>query len=486
MIIQAPDGTQTLFSGASPAMINNHTRPAPPGEPGASPTPVPVPQILGWDGSAKVMWERQPDGQTWHAFGLEEMIPSMDGWRIWNVSDMNDEGIIVGRAEFKDPQNPQAQAEEHGYMLVPIELRDINDPSNPGDDERITPWDTTQNIANKNIAWIDAHISDQNPAPRMPQLEFQMAGLREGFTVEAKLEVKYSRGNGKRTGRNQPEDTVKIPNDGSFKQLTDDTWQIWSEYQEIDFFGGDATLTYRVKSGSTEILPASTIDFRIGGRNPEDDKCKAYIQAQPDAGPGGSLWFAYAIARHESKGKNTSAGTDLYNQFYELPVHVKDVGRPTWNDDGSGLPGGYGVFQITGGPTDATANIPRKEIWNWQENVAAFFAIMNNPIKKELADRFNATQRGTNSQAYDQCPAPNQSIRYGSRDFPSDEAIWITSYNGWAQIAGENIYDRYVFTPGNPCPSNSTAIKQSGFRWFWNPPTKASGKKYLQLVEEEI
>ena len=383
MVIRTANGSETLMAGSLyPVAINNHVRPAPSAPAGASPTPIPTasptpppaPQILGWDGSVTVVWERQPDGQTWEGFGLEEMIPNLDGWQIWDIRDMNDEGVIVGTGNFKDPSNPQAQAEAHGFMLLPIELRDVNDPSNPGDDESITPWDTTQNIANKNIAWIDAHISDQNPAPRMPQLEFRIPGLRQGATIEAKLEVKYSRGNGNRTGRNQPEDTVKIPSDGSFKQVTGDTWQIWSEYQNEDFFGGNATLTYRVKSGSTVVLPEAKIDFRIGGKNPDDARCKSYIEMLPEGGPGGSLWFAYAIAKSESMDYNGQGSR--YNQFLELPTHVQDVGRPLWSPDDETTPGGYGMFQVTGDASDSTANIPRKQIWNWQENVAGGLAIL--------------------------------------------------------------------------------------------------------------
>jgi hypothetical protein len=51
------------------------------------------------------------------------MIPNMDGWEtIWSVSDMNDNGVIVGSGSFKDPRNPNAQAEGHGFMLVPMDV----------------------------------------------------------------------------------------------------------------------------------------------------------------------------------------------------------------------------------------------------------------------------------------------------------------------------------------------------------------------------
>ena len=134
MVIRTPDSVAHLIDGIYPVAINDHTRPAANATPapGASPTPtatpIPAPQILGWDGNATVVWERQADGQTWQGFGLEEMIPSMDGWEIWDITDMNDDGVIVGTGNFKDPNNAQAQGESHGFMLVPMEiLEDTND-----------------------------------------------------------------------------------------------------------------------------------------------------------------------------------------------------------------------------------------------------------------------------------------------------------------------------------------------------------------------
>ena len=46
------------------------------------------------------------------------------------------------------------------------------------DDERtISPWDGSTQITNANIAFIDAHTSDANLTPQMPQLELQIKGL---------------------------------------------------------------------------------------------------------------------------------------------------------------------------------------------------------------------------------------------------------------------------------------------------------------------
>jgi alpha-tubulin suppressor-like RCC1 family protein len=128
MIIRASDGNELAFPDSVPVAINDHTHPAPFPTPPASPTatpqptPIPAPQVLSWTGNALALWELQSDGKTWHPFGLDEMIPSMDGWDDLNPSDMNDNGLIVGTARRTDPSNPTARAELHGFMLVPAEI----------------------------------------------------------------------------------------------------------------------------------------------------------------------------------------------------------------------------------------------------------------------------------------------------------------------------------------------------------------------------
>ncbi|MEY2506446.1 MAG: hypothetical protein QOH01_775 [Verrucomicrobiota bacterium] len=122
MVVSSSPDSQTTISGASPLAINDHTRPAP--SSAASPVlpPVPAPQILAWLGNAVVLWEREEGAGTWHPFGLEEMIPSMDGWEYLEPYDMNDAGAIVGRAWYTDPSSPGAPGEQHGFLLVPVEL----------------------------------------------------------------------------------------------------------------------------------------------------------------------------------------------------------------------------------------------------------------------------------------------------------------------------------------------------------------------------
>lgn len=126
--VPPPSVPDTIFQGVSPIAINSHVRPVSSPlpqttpAPTVSPTPIPVPQILAWANNALVVWERQEDGKTWHPFGLEEMIPNMEGWEFLRPEDMNDSGAIVGQGWYTDPSNPHAQRENRAFLLVPVEL----------------------------------------------------------------------------------------------------------------------------------------------------------------------------------------------------------------------------------------------------------------------------------------------------------------------------------------------------------------------------
>lgn len=390
-----------------------------------------------------------------------------------------------------DPDERKSGVDGSYYLLpIEIELRDIKGHANTGDDVTIANWNTAQNIAENNIAWIEAHTSAADDAPRMPQLEFQISNLPQSSTIEAKLEVKYDRGNGTRTARNQAEDTVKIPSDGSFKQVSGDTWQIWSEYQNKDFFGGNATLTYRLKSGSTEILPETKIDFRIGGKNPDDAQCQAYIESLPDAGPNGSLWFAYAIAKSESKDYNGQGSR--YNQFLELPTHTQDVGRPLWGNDGGTTPGGYGMFQVTGNASDSTADIPRKQIWNWQENIAGGLAILAS--KRTTAVAWINQQKNANNANGTALPDHAVGIVTFSEGTTRTmtHAITVKLYNG-ASRAPTGFVDSGS-TPGfrlDPRGSGHYCFwRKSSNEWalnrFNDPPDPIQPFNYVARVCEEV
>ncbi len=64
--------------------------------------------------------------------------------------------------------------------------------------------------------------------------------------------------------------------------LSGSVWRIWEAYENAPFFGGDATLTYKLMKGGNQVLAPQIIRFRIGGRNPDDARCRAYTESRPE------------------------------------------------------------------------------------------------------------------------------------------------------------------------------------------------------------
>jgi len=278
-------------------------------------------------------------------------------------------------------------------ILLPIELKDINDGADSGDDVLIQHWDASGEIGESNIAWIDAHTSDTNDAPRMPQLVFSAPGLPDGVTLEAKFEVDYTRGNGGKPHEDQ--DLVKIPSSG-FKTVTDGVWEIYADYPS-EFFGGEAKLVYKI-NGQAE----QTISFRVAGENPDNTRCRDHIVSVS----GDHTDYAYVIAKSESR-----IGSKIYNQFKD------DSGaatKPNWHDDSPSLPGGYGLGQISGTPSDENAIIPREQIWNWQKNVDALINFLDS--KRSLASNFLTGERSLAQANGHQNSIPNIDLPRSERD----------------------------------------------------------------------
>lgn len=459
--------------------------------------------IVGESGGQAMLWRRDK-GDAFKATPLTDCIGGTSNrWQIARAFDINRSGAIAGMSLDKNDGISKA------VILLPIELRDINDHADTGDDVTITPWDTTQPIANQNIAWIDAHTSNQNPAPRMPQLEFRMPGLPQGITIEAKLEVKYERGNGarhpSRTDKDGNTDTVKIPADGNFKSVTADTWQIWNEYplQTEGFFGGDATLTYKLKSGTTEILAPQTIKFRIGGSNPDPATARQFIESLTNAGPTGNLWFAYAIAKSETKDRNND-GT-RYNHFWRLSSAATDnyhatrqthAGRPVWGNDGGTTPGGYGLFQVTGNADDATANIPRRQIWNWQDNARAGLVILES--KRAIADAWMTRQK--NADNANGVALPSLTVRSvtfaDGTNRTMNNAVTMKAWNG-ASAAPSGFSDPdgaapgFIIDPqsgGHFCywKNSASGTNKWALSRYNNPPGDIEPFNYVDRVCQEV
>lgn len=185
MVIKTPGAADQTIIGRSnlyPVAVNDHIGTASPqssASPSPSATPMAAPQILASDGNVNLLWERQPDGTTWHPFSLEEMIPNMDGWWIDYVTDMNDSGVIIGRGSYKDPANPQADWEGHGFMLVPVDVQKVWSDQLPGvTDANYLPNKTGQGdrayllmgAAQSNNFDLKGHLKAKVNVPTAPEL----------------------------------------------------------------------------------------------------------------------------------------------------------------------------------------------------------------------------------------------------------------------------------------------------------------------------
>lgn len=355
--------------------------------------------------------------------------------------------------------------------LEPIEVKDVNG-DGQADDVTITHWDTNQAIDQANVAWIDAHTSAQNSAPRMPQLELSFGGfaesLPEGYTIEAKLLVNYER---PYVGQ-QNVDTVQIPANGNFTVMNDNTWEIYNEANWINelnqngFFGGDATITFQIKDDGNTIFGPSEIKFAIGGENPDDDRCRAYTQ-----GLDGAPWYAYAIERHESQAYVPGGH---YNQFWEhsgnsTPINAGVNYEFTIGDPlkvlspGENGVGGTGLAQVTGDGGDKNVPASRDVFWNWQSNVDAFMSILAEKI--DIAEDFmndpNPRNPPTNMMPDGQRP---QTVFHTGQNVPvpsrgqadetfgdnqgerrPEDAVAIKAYNGaaahWCSWRGPTVHE---------------------------------------------
>jgi alpha-tubulin suppressor-like RCC1 family protein len=424
MVVSSSPNSQTTISGASPLAINDHTRPAPSPSgqsspaPNPSSTPIPVPQILAWAGEALVLWERQQDGHTWHPFGLEEMIPTMDGWQYLEPYDLNDAGAIIGRAWYTDPSNPHAQGEYHAFLLVSVELRDIKGEGD-ADDQVLTTMDPApipapgesdevfwrrsnsyyqQQVPDSSIAYIEPH-SGPGGSPSMPRLVARLPYNLERARVKWRLEVDYPRLNGWRAAYTDrclhlEEDLVRIPTAPLSQPATftaemsaSQEWRIFesqdwqNEITQHGFFGGTAKLYVWFPSQEQSAPEQPAITFRIGGRNPDPDLTKSFIQGNLCDN---RLWFAYAIAKKESRDYDKPFYNQFFSSYRKCNGNTYDEnkdwqcwakGWPVYNIDRGSRhgpmtsAGGYGIFQVTGDARSQWAVIPRRQIWNWQDNV---------------------------------------------------------------------------------------------------------------------
>ncbi len=293
----------------------------------------------------------------------------------------------------------------------------------------------------------------------MPRLFAKIQKGPEALKVRWRLEVDYLRGNGYRAHYVQdftrPEDKVLIPaaaQDGSpvftSEMNASERWRMFEtqdwhdEVEENGFFGGTGKLYLWIPATGAE--PEQPIlTFRIGGKNPQQPLARQYI----DQAAGTTHWYAYAVAKHETFGRVREDGqVRFYNQFYnkhqdgqigDASIDMGSVawakGWPLYNLDRNtrngpqNATGGYGLFQLTWGPklpngtqgTGSSAFIPRRMIWNWQENANGAITELN--VKLGLAQSLVNGLQAT---------YPSSGAIPNYQNFTGTEAATLTYYNG--------------------------------------------------------
>jgi len=303
-----------------------------------------------------------------------------------------------------NPEMPHSQVGEYLKVvrLVPVEVRDGDRvlTSLPLNEDPWTNANIQNQVADSSIAWITGNTGFAD-TPEMPKLNARISGGPASMNVRWRFECEYKRGNGYRQGYvadfTQPEDKVGIPyrHGGGYTEdmPASQEWKIYEhskwtqELNESGFFGGLAKVFMKLDNQPE----MEVCRFRIGGKNPDQDAAKSYINSRA----GATYWYAYAVAKHETFGRVPGR---FYNQFYtdhqptggRIGDTANDMGWAAWakawplynldrsyssaNGYRQNGPGGYGMFQLTlgpktpGGDQSSKGFITRAQIWNWQEN----------------------------------------------------------------------------------------------------------------------
>jgi hypothetical protein len=413
--------------------------------------------------------------------------------------------LIVGEDENGAPKS---------LLLLPVDLIDtkdkiLDDQAPQGTtitaairDVNIEPKATVDEQKEGSIAWIEPHgADDASNAPDMPQLVLRFRGAEQmGLKIKWKLEVIYSRPRGTNPDVSQMigQDEIFIPKkvsgtqpwkeeslDGAVEFFNHPDWI--AELQDKGFFGGKAKLTYQLlKSDGSALGTESTMLFSIGGRNPEDNLAKNYIDTKATAADSRLTRLSYATGRHESKGYN--GGESRYNQFWEGYARRYRIdhrrGDPLWcksPDEESA--GGFGIFQITGNLSSKFAALPREQMWNWQKNVDAYITIVKtggSAAKGSVMDRFIAAVARTYPSDNEAQTSPtNYSYDEGSYD--AWEMGSITLYNGAGgcpESRSKNAAGKWS-TLKNPWEYDES--RAAGSRWKYNQ----NSNNYLHEVIQE-
>lgn len=313
-----------------------------------------------------------------------------------------------------------------------------------------------------------------------------------GLKVKWKLKVEYKRPNGRQLG----EDTVKIPKaggqsdwktealDGAVEIFNHPDWsaEVGQQSDSLQagrgFFGGDAELTWQLlKADETPLGDEQKLLFRIAGKNPDDGPgagtCRAYIDqvAQSLIAQSGTLmWYAYAIAKSETKDEG---GDPYYNHFLRRGEKYKDKkgaeGVPNWNNDGKKKNGqlkvgGFGIKQVTGYQGKEDGNVPRSVIWNWQHNVDEGLRELVKVHKEARA--WMQKQRSMATAALPSHTVRNILFKDGTNRIMED-AVSMKRYNGASRRPQPDTYSDPAGTGGFSY-ANEVPQPRMGHYCYWD------------------
>lgn len=139
----------------------------------------------------------------------------------------------------------------------------------------------------------------------------------------------------------------------------------------------------------------------------------------------------------------------------------------------SGGPGGYGIYQVTGNAANSEAIIPRKILWNWQDNVGAGLDIIKSKADWVDGRHPKLTLTYPNAGAL---PIYPEGYTGPKTPFSSWGAYTITAYNGLAgggvrsiKLSGYRLRQRSCWLP-------------AGSSWQF----KHNRNKYVQKVFNQL
>lgn len=323
-----------------------------------------------------------------------------------------------------------------------------------------------------------------------------------GLKIKWKLVVKYNRPRGTNPDEAaiKAQDEVYIP-----KKATGQTEQPWKEEAldgavevfsheswiaalvEKGFFGGEAELRYQLlTSAGAAMGTETTMLFSIGGKNPEDNLAKQYIDPAAQAADTRLERLSYAVAKHESKDYNGNGSR--YNAFWESHArrfrHDHRKGDPLWClSTGESSAGGFGIYQITGNLTSQFAIIPREQFWSWRRNVDAYIKIVKtggSAAKGSVMERFFAAVART-YPTDTEAQTPPTNYAYDGGTYGAWEMGAITLYNGAGGCPRSRLKNAAGKWTELTNPWTFDPSRAAGSKWRYN----ANSNNYLHEVIEQ-